>query len=361
VPLVTSTRRTSLHRLSLVSALAFLPACSGLFGDEEKNVSWTPMEGAPYAVTRLSFDGSGAPIVMGASATFGEYFLQRPRPGDGLWERAEGLPIGGHGDPVFRVGDTVYAVLQRAVVRLDDEASFTWTPLGNPINDGDSGVQILGLSTDEVLYASTYRQVDVDGVAVFRQVALSWSPGQTEWTLVPGSQNENSYWTALVDPTGRLVYSTGDGFYRGDANGVVKIFDCEEPDYLYCEAQISSLVADAEGNLTFYICPYTTSHRAVYRLPAAGGVATLAADIGDEYFFCRGIQGLPDGTVYLHIAEDNLIGSSAALFRLAPGGSSLELVADGLESDYAHVVRDASTLFRFGDAAFVTGVAHRGI
>jgi hypothetical protein len=358
---VTSTRRTALHRLFLVSVLGLLPGCSGLFDDDEGSVSWTPMEGAPYAVVALSFDGSGTPIVMGASATFGEYFLQRPRAGDGLWERAEGLPIGGHGDPVFRVGDTVYAVLQRAVVRLDDEASFTWTPLGNPTDDAGSVVQILGLSADEVLYASSTRQVDVDGAMVFRPVVLSWSPGQPDWTLVPGSQSENSYWTALVDPVGRLVYSTGDGLYRGDAGGVAKIFDCEEPDYLYCEAQISSLVADAEGNLAFYICPYTTSHRAVYRLPASGGAATLAADIGDEYIYCEGLQGMPDGTVYLHAAEDNLVGSNAALFRLAPGGSSLERVADGLESDYTHVVRDASTLFRFGDAAFVTGVAHRGI
>lgn len=351
-----------MKRSAMAAGLVLWSAC-GLFGGDEPEVhaSWTEMEGAPIAVTSLAFDGGGVPIAIAGSSTFGEYFLQRPRPGDGLWERAQDVPLGRHGDRVFRAGDTVYAVLDRNVVRLDDEESFTWTPLGNPVADDDGDtIQFLALAPDEVVYVTATRMVGVDenGLPDFRQVVLAWSPGQSGWTLVPGGEFSAGVWTALVDGAGALVYSTLDGFYRGDAGGVSKIFDCNAPDYGHCESQINALVSDAAGDLTFYVCPFLGSHRAVYRLPV-GGEAQLAADIGDEYPYCEGLQALPDGTVFLFAAVDNLTGSDAALFRLAPGGAALELVA-ALESDYQHAVRDASTVFRYGDGHFAAAVGYRG-
>jgi len=104
---------------------------------------------------------------------------------------------------------------------------------------------------------------------------------------------------------------------------------------------------------------YTTTQRAIFRLPSDGGEVYKAADVPPEFPFCKRLFGLPDGTVFLFASEDNLVGAEAALFRLAPGTSTLRTVALGLDADYGHAVRDSATLFRFGDAGFVTGVAHR--
>lgn len=349
-----------MRRGAVVAGSVLWLGCT-LGDDPEVHARWTEVEGAPIAVTSLTFDGGGGAIAVAGTATFGEYFLQRPRPGDGLWERAQGVPIGRHGDRVLRAGERVYAVLDSNVVRLDDAQSFTWTALGNPLNDAEGGnIQILTVSADDVVYGWTDRQFEVDGQTVFRPVVMAWSPGQSAWAPVPGGEIESGVWAALIDGTGALVYSTGGGFYRGDAGGVSKILDCEAPEFGYCESQINALVSDAAGNLTFYVCPFLGTARTIYRLPAGGGAAERVADIGDEYPYCEGLQGAPDGTVYLFAAVDNLTGSDAALFRLRPGASALELVA-ALESDYGHVVRDASTVFRFGDGHFAHGIAYRGL
>lgn len=343
----------------MVAGVVLWAGC-GLGGDEPQvNARWTEMEGAPIAIASLSFDGGGVAVAIGGTSTFGEHYLQRPRPGDGLWERAQGVPSGGLGDRVFRAGDRVYAEIDNNVLRLDDEASFTWTPLGNPVvdNDGDS-VQFLAMSPDEVVYVTASRMFEVDGMVTFRTVVLAWAPGQSGWTVVPGANIESGVWAAIVDGTGALVYSTLDGFYRGDAGGMSKILDCEAPEFGYCEGQINTLVSDSAGNLTFYVCPFLGTARTIFRLPAGGGSAEAVADIGDEYPFCKGLLGSPDGTVFLFAAVDNLTDADAALFRLRPGASALELVS-ALDSDYSHVVRDASTVFRFGDGHFAHGVAYR--
>lgn len=348
-----------MKRSAMLAGLVLWTAC-GLFEEDEPDISgtWTNMKGAPIAVSGLAFDGSGEPVAIGGSSTFGEYFLQRPRPGDGLWERASGVPVGSFGDQVFRAGDRLYARLNLHIVRLDDEQSFTWTALGNPVvdDDGDS-IQFLAFSPDEVVYVTATRQYDVDGQLEFRQVVLAWWPGQAGWTLVPGAEIRSGVWTALVDGTGALVYSTLDGFYRGDVGGVSKILDCNVPEYRYCQDQINALVSDAAGNLTFYVCPFVTTPRQVYRIPV-GGQPQLAAEISDDYPYCEGLQALPDGTVFLYAAVDNLTGSDGMMYRLPPGGTSLEPVA-ALESDYKHIARDASTVFRFGDGHFAAAIGHR--
>lgn len=351
-----------MKRSVMASGLALWTAC-GLFDSDEPEVhaSWTAMEGAPIAVSGLAFTPGGTPVVVGGSSTFGEYFLQRPRPGDGLWERAQYAPAGTFGDRVFRVGDRVYAVLNLAVFRLDDEENFTWTPLDNPITDDDGdSIQFVAVAPDDTVYMWTQRPVVVDGNTEFPMILVAWSPGQSGYTAVPGGEFESGIWTALVDGQGRLVYSTLDGFHRGDAGGVSKILDCDTPDFRYCEDHISALVSDAAGDLTFYVCPFISTPRSIYRLPAGGTTPERVAEIDDAYPYCEGLAALPDGTVFLFAAVDNLTGSDGALFRLAPGSSTLELVA-ALESDYGHTVRDGATVFRYGDGHFAHGIGYRGL
>jgi hypothetical protein len=349
-----------MKRVAMVVGLALGAAC-GLFegDDEEGGASWTAMEGAPVAVSGLTFDSGGRAVAVAGSSTFGTYYLQRPRPGDGLWERAEGVRDGRFGDPVLRVGGKVYAVLNLQVFRLDDEANFTWTSIGNPVadTDGDS-IQFMAVSADDVVYATSTRRVQVDGQTQFQNVVLAWWPGQSDWAVVPGAEIQSGVWAALVDGAGELVYSTGDGLYRGDPSGVSKILDCQSPDYNYCESQISALVSDAAGNLTFAVCPFLGTHRALYRIPAGGGEAAMVAKIPDDYAFCKGLEALPDGHVFLFAAVDNLTDAEAVLYRLAPGASTLAPVT-ALDSDYRHVVRDGSTVFRFGDGHFAHGIDYR--
>ncbi|HEY8379605.1 MAG TPA: hypothetical protein VIK91_24100 [Nannocystis sp.] len=348
-------------RRVVVLGLMLWTAC-GLFdgGDEPQiEAPWTIMDGAPNAVTSLAFTPGGTPIAFGSSAISGEYYVQRPRPSDGLWERAQGTPSGSVVGRVLRAGDRVYALVQTAVYRLDDETSFTWTPLGNPTSADSGSIQLVTVAPDDTVYAWTSRVETVDGVSTTAMFVLAWRPGQSGFVEVPGGEFRQGIWGAIVDGQGRLVYSTADGFYRGDAAGVSRILDCNIPELTYCEDQISALVSDAAGNLSFYNCPFVRTDRVIYRLPE-GGALTKVADIDDAFPYCKSLHGMPDGTLYLVAYEDNLIGAEGALYRLAPGGGALQLIA-ALEPHYAHVVRDRATVFRYGDGHFAFGVGYRGL
>jgi hypothetical protein len=338
-----------------VGALAVLLLCSCPdFGEDEPTSAWTDLPAAPVAVVSLSFDSRGTPVVFGGTRTFGEHHLQRPRASDGLWERAPGVPAGTFGDRVFRVGDRLYALLGTRLLRLDDETTFTWSTVELPPVP-DNG-RLAGLAADEsVFYATTSRLADNRVHAAI----VAWAPGEPTWVDVPAAYHEGDVWGIVVHRDGDVIYSVNDGIFRGDRGGVERLADCNTPELRYCEEQISRLVVDDAGNVTFAVCPYLGGVRALFRVSAAGGPMQKVGDIPEDRAYCQALQALPGGQVFLISAFDNLIGSDASLLRVSPGGSTLERVADGLDASYSHVVRDTSTLFRFADAAFRAGVAQR--
>ena len=347
--------RVGRRRLLLVLILLGLSAC-GPDGESEPQ-SWTRLPAVLNAVSSLAFDSGGTPVIVGGDRTFGDYHVQRPRASDGLWEHAVGLPKASFGDYLFRAGDTMYAVIDRVLFyRLDDESSFTWSWIEMP--DVPNLNRLAGLAADEsVVYGVASVELEP---GVFRDVLVAWSPGDTEWTVVPGSETEGSIFATAVSPQGRVVMSSQQGIFSGDASGVSLLVDCQAPEYSYCQQPVTHMVVDAE-DVTYLVCGYTGGVRAMFRVPITGGTAVRVGDVPDDRAYCKRLQLLPDRSVILTSAFDNLTDVDAALFRLAPGGNGLSRILDEVDADFTYVVRDGSTVFRYGDGHFASGVERRGL
>ncbi len=335
---------------TFVLTTALVTACGS---DEPPRVTWRAVPGAPPAVWSLSFDPTGAPIVIGGARTFGELYLQRPR-GD-VWVRADGVPVAKPSDAVYRAGGVTFASVDATVHRLDDVAAFRWSSLGNPTQHRGNHVRVIGVSADGQVFA--LGTDDVPGETGPQNVILRWSTGQTEWRPIPNAVPKQGLHTARVDANGRATWSTYDGIWRAEPGGsATRVVDCDQAEYLYCDSHISSIATDDAGNLSFLVCPFTVNHRAIYRLDAGATEARKLVDVPREYPYCLGIQQIADGTLFLVTATDNTVGKDVAMFRLSPGASTLTRVEGDFDGNYSFAVRDASTVFRYGDGHFAAGV-----
>lgn len=301
------------------------------------------MPGAPRAIWALNFMPSGAPVVLGGPDTFGVKQMHRQRPGEpGVWEPASpGPQVATAG--MFRRGSQLYLGQDRALWRLDDEATFKWSVITLPY-----GATPIGVDDTGQIYGVSNR-----GVFTLRD-------GFPTWTELPPSGFEAGMQHAVVDGEGNVYWSSLPyGISRANVLGSGRLVDCAAPEYGKCGELLSFLSLDGAGNLYFIAGGF------VHRLRKGTTTVDKLAPTPIEYPYNHQLQAMADGTLFLTSALNNRAGTDWAIFRLSRGDSKFVQITDdvgsnfvtAIESDRQYVVSDdAKTIYGFGDGSFALGI-----
>lgn len=345
----------------LCAMLLVLSACPGS-SDIER---FEALPGAPGANADIGFTRNGDPLVIGGSSTFGEMYVQRLMPGTrDTWERAQGLAPFDLGTHFIRsaADGKLIANAHTDLYALDDEAGFVWTDLHAPARGGNGpgggANYVYGADRSGAFYAGDFERL------------TRWMPGASAWTevaLPAGMKLYGDVGAAVIDPAGGvfafLLNANGlDGIWAVTTTTMTKVVDAQTPETAY--GSMSNLTADSSGNIYYLVCPQTLDHRYVFRLRHGATKTEQLASIPAQTPFCKSLQALPDGTLFLFAALDNQPTSPAAIYRLEPGADAFEQVTADDPAEYVtitnagahYVARDSSTIFGFGNGDNASGV-----
>jgi hypothetical protein len=227
-------------------------------------------------------------------------------------------PGQGGGSFWHTTGDKLVANLSdRRLFRLDDEASFTWTALDNPLTDL---TYILGSDPSTGRF---YGAINTPGAPTIDR----WSAGEQAWTPLAGSELiSGSVTNNGVAGHGALylVATASDqrsGIWRLDDTGTNLVVDCKDPDFLYCDAPPSALTFAPDGTLYFVSFAETVVHDLLLRLKPGASHFERVTETPEQYPRIGSLQVVGD-SLYLVAAQNNLETSAAAIFRLDLGDTS---------------------------------------
>jgi outer membrane protein assembly factor BamB len=318
-------------------ALLALVACSD--GDAEP----TLLAGSPDATRALGFTETGTPVAIGGTSTFGLAFLQH-QVGD-TWIRAELVP--GFGTRAQLIGGGTHGPLLAlddiTLYRLVDETARSWD--GITIPAGASTGTVFGADATGHVYALDLAGGDGNGAVV------AWMPGDPRWIEVPGTRPLGPGAKGfIVEADGRVTWFVPDrGIVRVDAGAQGTIIDCHELGD--CSVPFTSLAYDDRGALTFLVCSPDVPPRFAIRL-AAGATVGQQLPLPSGATRCLGLGASADGTRFLAGVDGT---DDGPLARLGPSSASWTRVA-AASPGFRYVVRDARSVFAFGDAQPERGV-----
>ena len=344
-----------------VTLILTLNAC-GLDGlidnDTSKRASnWAQYTGSPASVTSLAFLPDGSPIILGASQYTGARELMAYSPSEKHWFKAKGFAGLKPGDKLLQKGKKVYLRKQRQdLYHLTDTSQLALEKI-SPANTSGGNIDIWNISPDgNTIFASTDRLPSGESGS-----AMAYGHGEKgQWQTIPGAEIKNFTTLAtVVDKQGVLSYSTQDGIYQGTTDGVRRVVDCDVPELLYCQSDLTQLAVEPDGAILFALNPQINDLRGIFRIAPGGNSYTRVIGEPEAHPYMESLQTLDDGNVYLisGSAITNTPGRTFALYRLNKEKNSWELKLEGMDSQaYVYVLRDNSTLFRYASGYLRSGI-----